>query len=914
MKIILLQDSSLAVEAKPPARKTTPEANASLLSQLFMLWTMPLLSLSKRKRKEGAEIEEVDLWGLCVDDQTSTLSTKFERAWQHGIAEKKYDGQSTEHQARRTLLKALWAVGGRHVLLSGFANFFAACMAFTFPLIMLQILQFIEELDTREAEEGFMYAGLLGLFMIGETLCISRVLHFSTRANWHLRSAITTAVYRKSLHLTSSSRLGKTSGEIVNYMQLDAERVAGFAYAIHSTWKAPLQIVIYVVMVYQYIGWSAFVGFGTILAFLPINTALMSVVYDVMDGMVDTTDERVNATNETLQGMLGVKMAAWEENVSKLIKSIRAVELKHLRKYMFVNAASLAIMSSVPSFTTTSAIAVYIIYGNGSVSASILFTAIAIFERLRYPLEALPECYAQYIQASIGVNRLAAFLALDEIAQVNDVDIGNNGDPSSPTAIEIVDGEFFWVAPGTRANTEVEDNSAEIAIAKTTDPKQKYESIVQSESSMGSTANPTFKNSGLPTLQDINLKVARGKLVAIVGPVGCGKSSFCNAMLGEMYTGTGTVTLSGSVAYAAQSSWILNATVRDNILFSEPYDEVRYKRVLETCQLAHDLKTLSAGDMTMIGERGINLSGGQKQRISVARTAYSSKDIVILDDPLSALDPAVAGNLFKECIAKFMKDRTRVLVTNQLNVLKDCDWIVVLSATTQDNDDHDSEAIVTSPGRVVEQGTFAQLNVQGTDFASLVKRFNKGKSEPGMSDSTGKVEATPSTDDDSDGGESQVEQQGDNLMTKEERSSGAVTWAVYRAYFRTGGGAVASALVLMFYALTQVVIVLSPQWVAFWSESAELNYTNIDFIPGWDGGIVFENGTFMPDVENDSVRVPLLFFVSVYAGIACFLPVIACFRSISIALFSLRASVKIHADLLDSILHAPMSFFDQVSE
>jgi ABC-type multidrug transport system fused ATPase/permease subunit len=141
----------------------------------------------------------------------------------------------------------------------------------------------------------------------------------------------------------------------------------------------------------------------------------------------------------------------------------------------------------------------------------------------------------------------------------------------------------------------------------------------------------------------INLRVARGSLVAVIGPVGSGKSSLVSSILDEMYRGKGSLSVSGCVAYASQTAWILNATVRENILFGQPMDERRYHKVVKACQLVHDLEVLEAGDQTMIGERGINLSGGQKQRISVARAVYSNRDIIIMDDPLSALDPEVAA-------------------------------------------------------------------------------------------------------------------------------------------------------------------------------------------------------------------------------------------------------------------------------
>ena len=165
----------------------------------------------------------------------------------------------------------------------------------------------------------------------------------------------------------------------------------------------------------------------------------------------------------------------------------------------------------------------------------------------------------------------------------------------------------------------------------------------------------------------------------------------------------GTVEVNGSVAYCGQTPWILNATVRENILFGEPYEEDRYLKVIKACQLEADMHLLESGDMTMIGERGINLSGGQKQRVSLARAAYSGRDIYLLDDPLSALDPAVANKVFEACLLGIMKDKSRLLVTNQLQFLSRCNTVAVMKS-----DSNDDESVGT--GHITEMGKYERFD------------------------------------------------------------------------------------------------------------------------------------------------------------------------------------------------------------
>uniref|UniRef100_A0AAZ3NR69 ATP-binding cassette, sub-family C (CFTR/MRP), member 9 n=1 Tax=Oncorhynchus tshawytscha TaxID=74940 RepID=A0AAZ3NR69_ONCTS len=210
--------------------------------------------------------------------------------------------------------------------------------------------------------------------------------------------------------------------------------------------------------------------------------------------------------------------------------------------------------------------------------------------------------------------------------------------------------------------------------------------------------------SNLSTLSDINICIPTGQLTMIVGQVGCGKSSLLLAMLGEMQTLSGKVYWSNknrySVGYATQKSWLLNATVEDNITFGSPFNKQRYKTVIDACSLQPDVDLLPFGDQTEIGERGINLSGGQRQRICVARALYQNTNIVFLDDPFSALDIHLSDHLMQEGILKFLQDdkRTVVLVTHKLQYLIHADWIIAMKdgsvlreGTLKDIQTHDVE-------------------------------------------------------------------------------------------------------------------------------------------------------------------------------------------------------------------------------
>lgn len=184
----------------------------------------------------------------------------------------------------------------------------------------------------------------------------------------------------------------------------------------------------------------------------------------------------------------------------------------------------------------------------------------------------------------------------------------------------------------------------------------------------------------VPTLKEINMKVKRGKIVAVVGLVGCGKTSLISALLGEMDKVRGSVNIDGSIAYVPQQAWIQNATLQDNITFGKPFNKRFYDQVVEACALTSDFAMLPGGDQTEIGEKGINLSGGQKQRVSIARAVYSRADIYIFDDPLSAVDSHVGKHIFDNVLSEngILKGKTRFLVTHAISFLPKVDEIFVM--------------------------------------------------------------------------------------------------------------------------------------------------------------------------------------------------------------------------------------------
>jgi len=368
-----------------------------------------------------------------------------------------------------------------------------------------------------------------------------------------------------------------------------------------------------------------------------------------------------------------------------------------------------------------------------------------------------------------------------------------------------------------------------------------------------------------PVLENVTFNVKPGELCAVVGRVASGKSTICAAVLNETVLGGGSVELKGKVAYAAQSPWILNASLRDNILFGMPMNAEKYQRVLDACQLSYDLELLEQGDMTEIGERGINLSGGQKQRVSVARAAYADADTIILDDPLSALDPEVGRKLLEECVVKLMAGKTRLLVTNQLQFLEYCDNIVALGR-----------------GCVLEQGTFDHLTEkEGGEVQRLLQDLQAGrdsirKSTGGKKKKKKEKEAIAGADP----AKGNKQQDDKGLVTKEERNVGAVATAVYRQYMKAGGGYCRFFVVYIAFIFSTGANLAAVAWISFWTSDAQ--YENFN----------------------------QAFYLGMYGAVSVLLGVITFVRTYLLVRFGVKASEVLHKNLLGSILNAPQSFFD----
>ena len=616
-------------------------------------------------------------------------------------------------------------------------------------------------------------------------------------------------------------------------------------------------------ILYTLIGWPCFVGLGVMIIAAPIQGIIMKKLFGLNRGMVKHTDDRVKMVNEAIQGIRCVKMYTWEESFQNVIAQSRNEELDILRRMTYLRGASRAYMGALPGFVAVVSFIVYAVASDGNINASTLFAALVAFGQLRFPLLFYPMSLAQYAQASVSAKRIEAFLKLNEVRNDKEVYDRDSEDLSTGEVV-INNATIYWGDPNVPI--PVTDDSSHSSIGSSANSKTGRRKSNQDDYNVIAEEEPEMRYCK-PIVNDVNVNIYQGELLAIIGRVGSGKSTLCSSILNEAVIGNGSIALKGTVAYAAQSAWILNATLRDNILFGKDFNQEKYDAIIDACQLTHDIGLLEFGDMTEIGENGINLSGGQRQRVSIARAAYSDADIIVLDDPLSALDPEVGRKLFDACIVGLMKEKTRILVTNQLQFLRFCDSIVAL--------DH---------GRVSEQGTFEEISKNDGEVARLLQELKQnGKKSKSSADSNEENTTATETKDIQSKYTSVQKEKKDGkggLVTEEERNLGAVSLKVYLNYIRAGGGYLIFLLAFMMFILCAGNDLVNSLWITLWTSDASYE------------------------------RHPQHFYLGFYA-LTCFTSGIFVFlRSMFLARFGVRASNELHRGLLASILRAPMSFFD----
>uniref|UniRef100_T1JBI7 ABC-type glutathione-S-conjugate transporter n=1 Tax=Strigamia maritima TaxID=126957 RepID=T1JBI7_STRMM len=811
-----------------------------------------------------------DMWDLLPINQCEFVALVFNKYWERVKTKVGLKNATSKTVKNASIVRALWNTFKWPFMFAGFLRLIADSLALVNPLILQLLITFVST-PNEPSWRGYLYAFLLCGCSLLQSIIYGQQYLIMFNIAMRIRAAVISTIYQKALRISPAIRKTSTMGEIVNLMSVDAQRLMDLIPELHVMWTAFIQIGLALYLLWGQLGPSIMTGFAIMVIMIPINGFIAGRYKLLQINQMRNKDQRVKLMNEVLNGIKVLKLYAWERSFQQRIEECRGRELKVMKSAAYLNAVSSFVFSTVPLAVALGSFATYVLIDeNNILDATRAFVSLSLFN---------------IIQQTGSKNAFVSFNRMNKFLNSEELDFGTVSHDPAEHSIQMQNVSLAW------------DNESE------------------------------------PMLHDITLSVPAGSLVAIVGSVGTGKSSLLSGMLGDMVKRSGTINVNGTVAYVAQQAWIQNSSLRDNVLFGKPFNQFRYDQVIEACALKPDLQMLPGGDETEIGEKGINLSGGQKQRVSVARAVYFDSEIILLDDPLSAVDSHVGKHIFENVIGPegVLKNKTRVLITNGITYLPQMHYIVVLDK-----------------GTIVEEGTYEQLVEARGPFSEFLMNYLKETEEDVLEEElsdlediaqdllsrigtpelertisrklsgiakSGGSDASASSDAEklrkksdsqaprifhrtkSQGRISSARRQESKVLTPKEiqqksgklvhaevLETGKVQWAVYIHYLRFIGLWVAS-LTGSSYVISSAFTVGSNIWLSIWSEDPV----------SLDG---------KQDIGLRDLRL------GVYGGLGFGQASFVLFASYSLAVGCIKASKAVHGTMLSNVLRCPMSFFD----
>jgi ABC-type multidrug transport system fused ATPase/permease subunit len=574
-----------SVSEHTQVRKPCLYERASILELITFSWMNPVIATGYRKTIEMNDVPDVS-----GQDSAKFLSDSFKNIMDDV---ERRNGLSTS-----SVYKAMLLFVGQKAMINAVLAVLHASTSYVGPLLINDLVKFLGGEKQYGHRRGYVLAIVLISAKLVETIAQSQWYISGEQLEMRVHAALISHIYQKGLKLSFSSRHKHSSGEIINYMGVDAQRITTAAWYTNYIWKLPIQLSLAVYVLYRNLGSGAWAGLAAILAVMFCNIPLTRMQKELQAKIMAAKDDRMKSTMEILRSMKILKLQSWDMQYLQKLEALRSEEYKWLWRSVRLTALATLVFWGAPAFISCITFGSCILMGIPLTAGTVL-SALATFRMLQDPIFILPDLLSVFAQGKVSADRVAKYLQEEELKCEAVTQVPRS---ESYYDMEIYQGTFSW----------------ELGTAS-------------------------------PTLTDIELRVKRGMKVAICGMVGSGKSSLLSCILGEMPKLEGTVKVSGSKAYVPQTAWILSGNIRDNILFGNPYDREKYERIIQACTLNKDLELFGNGDLTEIGERGINLSGGQKQRIQIARSMYEDADIYLLDDPFSAVDAQTGSHIFKVC-------------------------------------------------------------------------------------------------------------------------------------------------------------------------------------------------------------------------------------------------------------------------
>jgi ABC-type multidrug transport system fused ATPase/permease subunit len=834
-----------------------PYNYADIFSVLTFSWMTPLMKFGYKNY-----LTQDDLWNLRRRDTTRVTLDDLNEAWDEQLLTKK-----------PSLWMALFKAFGGPYLRGAIIKSGSDMLAFVQPQLLRYLIAFIDSYRTPDPQpviRGVAIALAMFFVSVVQTSCLHQYFQRAFDTGMRVKSSLTALIYSKALRLSSEGRSNKTTGDIVNHMAVDQQRLSDLTQFGTQLLSAPFQIALCMISLYQLVGPSMFAGVGVMILMIPLNGVIARMMKKLQITQMKNKDSRTRLMTEILNNIKSIKLYAWNTAFMNKLSHIRNdLELNTLRKIGATQSVANFTWQSTPFLVSCSTFTVFVLTSDRPLTTEIVFPALTLFNLLTFPLSILPMVITSVIESTVAVQRLMDYFTAEEL-QTDAVVFEEPVDHAGDESVRLRDASFTW-----------------------------------------------NRHIGTNVLENINFSARKGELSCIVGRVGSGKSSLLQSILGELYKNDGEVVVRGRVAYVAQAPWVMNASVRENIVFGHRWDPSFYELTVEACALLDDFRNLPDGDQTEVGERGISLSGGQKARLTLARAVYARADIYLLDDVLSAVDQHVGRHIINKVLGPtgILNGKTRILATNAITVLKEADFIGLIRDKT-----------------IIEKGTYEQLMAMKGEIANLVRTNLADSSDDehdvsGAEDGLASPESSDETtviDNDEDSDSEELEQPGslvpiksgrhpqrktshatlrrastaswqgprrklgdeENILktkqTQEKSEQGKVKWSVYGEYAKDSN-IVAVGFYLFALLAAQTAQVLGNFWLKNWTEYNEAHGS------------------------NESVGK----FIGVYLAFGLGASLLVIIQNLILWIFcSIEASRKLHERMAFAIFRSPMNFFE----
>ena len=714
-------------------------------------------------------------------------------------------------------------------------------------------------------------------------------MHIVNRVSILVNNALYGMIFHKIMNMSSASKKYANVGRVMNLVNVDCNAIYGFTQMMLFLFSSPFIIIISIILICLEIGVIGLIGPALLIVGMFIQNYIQKKALKYRKLSLQYTDARSKALNEFFAGIKIIKYYAWENVVNDKIQSIREKEISLLFKQMVLRGMNDVVSTVIPIAISIGVFGIYAANGN-DLSPAKAYTVLSLFNLLQMPLRMV-----MMVLMTLA-NSMASLKRLDHFSKCEERIVEPNFDDSSlaPGQIIIKNADYSWDTVQSKIHDE---EGKKILASKKSQPCSSPKKAKKDDPQENLLTVSTSRQEIPLTLKQVSLSCFPGEFLMIVGQVGSGKSSLLNAVLNEIYKEKGEFRKNGTVAFIPQTAWLMNASIRENILFGKMMEEHRYKNILQLCELEKDLEVLPGGDLTEVGERGINLSGGQKQRVSLARALYSNSDIYVIDDCLAALDAHVGKQVFENVLKKELKGKTILFVTHALHYVR------------QANPSEGDRVLVMKAGMIEEQGgwedlmalegEFKRLNVQYKEREEeekdeeeipeeLVEEMDIGYGENKyltplmpvgrkMTVKEGKRKKSSFQMEDKVVDSDHQKRIKGELTKVEGKAEGSVPWHIYSAYI-TSGGATVTILTGLCFILAQGIRVVNDWWLGAWSEkSFDLN---------------------------------LGYYVLIYGCLSILSGLMVFFRSFFFGRFAMNTAQSLQMRLIKKLLHSPLWWFD----